>query len=153
MSNDFRETKLRIFGVERVIRTERTGKVRTIKQLESAHTKAVKSALEGVQAADMAAQHEERMADIRSRAYSDPEGFGEWGVGQGERNRARDIAVEEALYARLPKVRFNFPRCNWVDARKGFPKAPTGRPIPTYLVEVAPGEYATQEVAEELANA
>ena len=42
---EFRETTIRANGVERVIRTERTGKVRTVRQLESAHTRSVMAAV------------------------------------------------------------------------------------------------------------
>lgn len=50
MPTDFRETWLRLYGVERVVRTERTG---SVKQLEAAHTAAVKAALAELHAAEM----------------------------------------------------------------------------------------------------
>ncbi|MFD5160991.1 hypothetical protein ACFWMJ_23430 [Streptomyces hawaiiensis] len=42
---EHRETTVTVAGVERVIRTEMGGRVRTVKQLETAHTKAVKAAV------------------------------------------------------------------------------------------------------------
>jgi hypothetical protein len=46
MSNDtFRETTVTVAGVERVIRTEIGGKIRTVKQLEAAQLKTVKAAV------------------------------------------------------------------------------------------------------------
>ncbi|MFF5655229.1 hypothetical protein [[Kitasatospora] papulosa] len=42
---DFRETTLTVYGVTQTVRTERTGRVRTVKQLDTAHTKAVRTAL------------------------------------------------------------------------------------------------------------
>jgi hypothetical protein len=45
MADTFRETRVTVAGTEHVIRTELGGKVRTVRQLESTHTKAVKAAL------------------------------------------------------------------------------------------------------------
>lgn len=80
----FRETTITIFGEARVIRTERTG---TVRQLESAHTKAVRAALSETYAAvpderkqalkdrlnKRIAELEERQVYILSPQYKDPE--------------------------------------------------------------------------------
>lgn len=110
-SNDFRETTIRVDGVEQTIRTERTS---TVKRLEADHTRAVKAAL--------VARRTEVLSDI-----FDPD-----------------------KAAKMAKAATAFPACNWVDARMGFPKAPTGKPVPDYLVEIAPGHYATAEAAESM---
>ncbi|EMF20389.1 hypothetical protein H114_32639 [Streptomyces gancidicus BKS 13-15] len=57
---DYRETTVTVFGETRTIRTERTGRVRTDRQLESAHTKAVRAAL--------TAMHEAGKADALAAA-------------------------------------------------------------------------------------
>ncbi|WP_326742628.1 hypothetical protein [Streptomyces sp. NBC_01768] len=110
-SHDFRETKIRVDGVEQTIRTERTS---TVKRLETDHTKAVKAAL------------------------------------VARRTEVLSIVFDPDKAAKMAKAATVFPACNWVDARKGFPKAPTGKPIPDYLVEVAPGHYATAEAAKSM---
>lgn len=51
---DYRETTLTVFGATRTVRTERTGK-RTVRQLETAHTRAVRAAAEELHAAGKAA--------------------------------------------------------------------------------------------------
>ncbi|MCF3101453.1 hypothetical protein IPZ58_07645 [Streptomyces roseoverticillatus] len=58
----FRETTIRIFGIERVIRTERAAG--TVKALEGAHTRAVKAAIEAMYAPAAKA----RAAEFRARA-------------------------------------------------------------------------------------
>ncbi|MFD5504638.1 hypothetical protein ACFWJS_33845 [Streptomyces sp. NPDC127061] len=110
-TDGFRETTIRVDGIEQTIRTERTS---TVKRLEADHTKAVKAAL--------VARRTEVLSDI----------FG----------------PDEA--ARKAKAALFTPACNYVDARKGFPKAPAGKAVPDYLVEVAPGHYATAEAAESM---
>ncbi|MEV7855158.1 hypothetical protein [Streptomyces sp. NPDC088183] len=110
-SNDFRETTIRVEGIEQTIRTERTS---TVKRLEADHTKAVKAALVA------------RRTEVLSNIFGPDKA------------------------AKMAKAATTFPACNWVDARKDFPKAPAGKPIPDYLVEIEPGHYATAEAAQSM---
>ncbi|MFB7188449.1 hypothetical protein ACFCZT_24770, partial [Streptomyces sp. NPDC056230] len=110
-SNDFRETTIRVEGVEQTIRTERTS---TVKRLEADHTKAVKAALVA------------RRTEVLSEMFGPDKA------------------------AKMAKAATVFPACNYVDARKGFPKVATGKAVPDYLVEVEPGRYATAEAAESM---
>jgi hypothetical protein len=122
MSNDYRETTLRLLGVAHVVRTDRgTG---TVAKLEANHTKAVRAYLEAAHRQVIDAGHVERMEHLATADYPDPEGWGAYGVGMGERSRASAIAHEVAMHAKKPKLgrAYTFPRCNWVDARKGWPK-------------------------------
>jgi len=149
MSSDFRETRLTIEGIAHVVRTERGS--RTVKALDAAHTKAVKSLLEDDFRRGVDARHAERIAHLKTAEYPDPEGWGAQGEGMGERRRAGDIETAEAQHAKLPKPgrRYSFPKCNWDAAVKPLRALPTTDPT-TYLVEIEPGHYATAEVAEEL---
>ncbi|MFF4478735.1 hypothetical protein ACFY1A_17200 [Streptomyces sp. NPDC001520] len=113
MSNNFRETTVRAAGVERVIRTELGGKVRTVKQLEATHTKAVKSAI----------------IELRIAAAPD--------------SMPREMAERRA------KNETVMPKCNWDAARRPLRPVRTEDPT-TYLIEVAPGHYATEDAAEAL---
>lgn len=144
MSNDFRETNIRVSGVARVIRTER-GRG-TVAKMDAAHTKAVKAALEGLHRAQVDAFHADTMAHLTTAAYPDPEGWGELGVGMGERQRAKAIADEEERYAaRVAQRGFAFPRSNWVDVRKGWPKVRFTSDVPAGLTEIEPGHWVDAE--------
>lgn len=113
MSADHRETLLRFAGVEHVVRTETGGKIRTVKQLEAAHTKAVKAAV------------------INLRIETAPNSM------------PREMAEEMAKRAT------QLPRCNWDAAVRPLRAVRTEDPT-SYLVEVAPGHYATEDAAETL---
>lgn len=138
MNNEFRETTLRQFGVTTIIRTERTT---TVKALEATHTKAIKAALEDAVQRQADAMHAETMAHLTTADYPDPDGWGPMGVGMGERQRQSAIDQETERYAKRRKNWFNFPKCNWDDARKGWPKVRSSSTLPACLIEVAPGEY------------
>jgi hypothetical protein len=114
MSATFRETTIRVAGVDRVIRTELSGKIRNVKQLEAAHTKDVKAAI----------------IDMRIAASPD--------------------SMPREMADRLARRATQFPACNYVAARKGFPKATSTSDVPEYLVKVGEDEYATTEAAESM---
>lgn len=141
--SEFRETRIRVSGVAHVVRTER-GRG-TVAKMEAAHTKAVKAVLEDAvkYAADW--MHAEAMAHLTTTDYPDPEGWGPSGVGMGEWQRAKDIAHEEKRYAELPKSRFHFPRSNWDDARKGWPKVRFTDKPPAGLTEIEPGHWVDDQ--------
>ncbi|WP_406324016.1 hypothetical protein [Streptomyces niveus] len=126
-NNDFRETTLRIMGVETVVRTERTG---TVKQLEAAHMKAVKAALVELRRPHVPA--------LRARARK---------VGEG---RTGAISTLATMWERG-----TFPSHGTDGAmRTSFPKVsskPTA--VPAYMIEVAPGEYATPDAARDMGAA
>ncbi|MFJ5103229.1 hypothetical protein [Streptomyces sp. NPDC088554] len=143
MSNDFRETKLRIFGVERIVRTERAG---SVKQLEAAHMKAVKAAIDNGRQAKLDAEYAD-MVSAAQEPVADREGF----PGSGERSRRRALENAEMWHHTYGTAKpVKAISSAYVGARKGFPKASCGKPIPEYLVEIAPGHYATAEAAQSL---
>ncbi|MFF1684454.1 MULTISPECIES: hypothetical protein [unclassified Streptomyces] len=140
---EHRETTITVAGVERVVRTEIGGKVRTTKQLEAAHTKAVKAALVEMRQAKLDERYTDMVASAQ-KPQEDAEGFP--GSGERRRQRAQDEAdAWRSKYgtAAAPK---NVPT-NFVDASKGFPKVTFTSDIPEYLVELAPGHYATPDAA------
>lgn len=151
MSADFRETVLTLIGVRHIVRTERGNG--TVAQLDAKHTKAVKAFLETDHRRIIDAGHADRVAHLKAAGYPDPEGWGDNGKGLGESIRARDIAQEEARYAKSPKLgrRYRFPQCNWDATRRPLRALPTTDPL-TYLTEVEPGHYATAEAAEGLGD-
>jgi hypothetical protein len=146
MSSDFRETTVRVYGVERVVRTERAG---SAKQLEAAHTKAVKAALEEMHTAELDRAHTDDMAALERKRWKDREGW----AGSGARAKENAIRQTKESHETRRLRKFNLPKCNYVDTRKGWPKVTFKVGIPDYLDEVAPGEYATREVAETMARA
>ncbi|MGW1976693.1 hypothetical protein [Streptomyces sp. NPDC001889] len=62
--NDFRETRIRVAGVEQVIRTERVG---SLKQLESKHSRAVKDALISLRTKENARTFHQELAETKAR--------------------------------------------------------------------------------------
>jgi hypothetical protein len=110
---EHRETTVRVAGVERVVRTEVGGKIRTVKQLEAAHTKAVKAAI------------------IEMRIAAAPD------------------SMPHEMAERLAKRATQFPACNWDAAVRPLRALRTEDPT-TYLVEVEPGHWATEDAAEML---
>jgi hypothetical protein len=146
MSNDFRETTVRVYGLERVVRTEGQ---RTVKQLEAAHTKAVKAALEEMHTTELDRIGAEDMASLERKRWKDREGW----AGSGARAKENAISQAKESHEKRRLRKFNFPKCNWVDARKGWPKVSSTTAVPDYLDEIAPGEYATREAAETMTRA
>lgn len=127
---EHRETTLRVAGVERIIRTEIGGKLRTVKQLEAAHTKAVKAALTEMRKAGA--------ETLRKRAAA---------VGEG----GSDCISQQARRWE----RGTFPSYGTYDvsaARKPFPAPRFTGEAPAYLVEIEPGHYATADVAKQLTH-
>ncbi|MFI2212988.1 hypothetical protein [Streptomyces sp. NPDC020141] len=127
MSNS-RETLIRVCGVEQVVRTELSG---SVKKLEVAHTKAVKAAL--VELRKMSANV------LRAKAKR----LGEEGRGE---------------YSTLASrwERGVFPRYGTYDvqaAMKPYPKVRFTDEVPDYLVELAPGVYATYDATSTLGAA
>lgn len=146
---DYRETTIRVAGVDRVIRTERAGKVKTVKQLEAAHTKAVKAAINAARQAKLDEQYADLAADAQ-KPRADKEGW----PGSGELARQSLITQAEtwrAKYGMAAPVK-NVPT-NFVDARKPFPKVTFTTDVPEYLVELTPGNYATPEAAASMGAA
>jgi hypothetical protein len=68
-SMECRETTVRVAGAERVVRTELGGRIRTTKQLETAHTRAVKAALIEMRAANLPAYREALAAEEQRSWY------------------------------------------------------------------------------------
>lgn len=140
MSKDFRETTIRVAGVERVIRTERVDKVRTVKQLEAAHTKAVKAVVIEMRRANLPAfKVSADKAEVEAKKSR-----GSWLLAE-DAKRARNI-VRRAERGTLP----SYGTCDVATMKKPFPKVKFTDEVPAYLTEVEPGHYATEEVAEEL---
>ncbi|MFB7114097.1 hypothetical protein [Streptomyces sp. NPDC056291] len=129
-----RETTIRVAGVERVIRTEVGGKVRTVKQLEAAHTKAVKAALVEMRRANLANLHRKAAELKAARWYP-----------------LRDLDVKEVNNSIRRAERGTFPTHGTPGASTApFPKVKFTDEVPAYLVEIEPGHYATDEAAEQL---
>ncbi|WDM16685.1 hypothetical protein J3S85_37590 [Streptomyces lavenduligriseus] len=136
-----RETTITVAGIERVIRTEMVGHIRTVKALETAHTKAVKAALVEMRrdalpvfqaAADKAEEHAKtRPVDPLAMMSA-----------KDARNTARR-AERGTLHSH--------GTYNVRTARKPHPSVRYTETVPEYLVEIEPGHYATDEAAESLA--
>ncbi|WP_329168380.1 hypothetical protein OG709_30150 [Streptomyces sp. NBC_01267] len=140
----FRETTIRIHGVERVIRTEMGGKVKTVKQLEAAHTKAVRAAIDGARQARLDDQYAEMVASAQ-KPQKDRDGWP--GSGRATRTRLMAEAAEwRVKYGKASPVKFP-AYTDHQKAKAPFP-TPTATRVPEYLIETAPGEYATREAAE-----
>jgi hypothetical protein len=143
---EHRETTIRVAGTERVIRTEAGGKVRNVKQLEAAHMKALKAALVAARQAKLDEQYADMVADAQ-KPRDDTEGF----PGSGERSRQRALTDAEIWRHKYGTAEQLKPvACNYVDARKGFPKVTFKPDIPEYLVKVAPDKYATVDAAKSM---
>lgn len=145
MNEGYRETTIRVHGVERIIRTELAGAVKTVKQLEAAHAKAVKAAITDARQAKLDARYADLVADAQ-KPQEDTAGF----PGAGERHRERALAEAgewRRVYGTAKPLKS--PTCNYVDARKGFPSVRfTDKPSDKFLIQVAPGEYVSRELLE-----
>ncbi|MDH6625788.1 hypothetical protein M2271_003599 [Streptomyces sp. LBL] len=142
----YRETMIRINGVERVIRTELGGKIRTVKQLEAAQLKAVKDGVVAMRQTKLDTQYDEMVTDAQA-PQKDKKGW----PGSGERTRQNLLDQAEiwrAKYGTAGPVRN--VTTSYVNARKGFPKVTFTSTVPEYLIETAPGEYATPEAAKSM---
>ncbi|GGX26587.1 hypothetical protein [Streptomyces chryseus] len=144
---EHRETTIRVAGVDRVIRTERTGKVRTVAQLEAAHTKAVKAHLAELEKAGAEQRHADAIASIHAGLWEDKEGF----PGSGKRLYERAVSEEEIRHMTRKPREFTPVKTAYTDARKGWPKVPSKpAPVPSYMAEIESGHWVTPEVAESL---
>lgn len=98
---EHRETTIRVADVERVIRTEVGGKIRTVKQLEAAHTKAVKAAI----VAACQGKLDKQYASLRSHPGA-PTNSGRGGSSSSARHS------QEEPWTRSPSKRTSSPvRC------------------------------------------
>ncbi|MEU3986136.1 hypothetical protein AB0F77_39775 [Streptomyces sp. NPDC026672] len=131
---EHRVTTIRVAGVERVIRTELVGKVRTTKQLEAAHTKAVKAAVVEMRQANL--PNLRRKVDQLSRSRWYP---------------MRDEDVKDVNNSIRRAERGTFPSHGTPGVSVApFSKVKFTDKVPAYLVEVEPGHYATEEAAKQL---
>lgn len=146
MNNDFRETMIRVHGVERTIRTERVG---SVKQLEAAHTKAVKAALVDMDRTEAERRNADELATLRRKKWADAEGL----PGSGQRSRDNALVQARTRHMQRKPLKFHGATSAYVDARRGWPKVTYATAVPDYFVEVAPGEYATAEAAESMGAA
>lgn len=127
-TTDYRETTITVAGIERVIRTEVGGKIRTVKQLEAAQAKAVKAALVDMRKASAPTIH------ARARA-----------VGEGGKGTLSSLA------RRWERGTFtSHGTYDVATMKRPFPPVRYTEAVPEYLVEVAAGHYATAEAAEGL---
>jgi hypothetical protein len=161
MSNDFRETTIRVFDVERVVRTERKG---SVKQLEAKHTKAVKDSITSLRLQRIEATHNVETATEDGASARDAWLKFHLNGRQGpltksdmdamestvryslsERERHARAVMEKICKDAVPK---NVP---YTDLRDSLRYRAIKYTDPTtYLVEVAPGHFATADAAEEL---
>jgi hypothetical protein len=119
----YRETTIRIHGLERVIRTEQTG---TVKQLEAAHTKAVKAAVTELHAQSVPAyaarvRKMDRAAVIVEVSNVLPFYDAQKLVARNG-GAAGAHVLREGLVTRYERRKFTVPGTNYTDARKPFPK-------------------------------
>ncbi|MBV9025219.1 MAG: hypothetical protein JO362_15830 [Streptomycetaceae bacterium] len=111
-----------------------------MKKLETDHTKAVKAALEALRVTGLPTA-----LPVAEQAAHEAE--------MTAKNRRSGPLFEEAKRLRRhvrrmrAKNRFAPPECGYIDARKGLPPVRYTNEAPDYLIEIAPGEYATREAA------
>lgn len=139
--SDFRETTIRVNRVERTIRTELGGKIRTVKQLEAAHTKNVKAAIIEMRRENVPAYR----AAVEDALVAAESKRGDWFAGQA-------LKDAHAILRRAERgtVIGHGATYDVAAARRPWPKVRYTEEIPSYLVEVEPGHYATEEAAEQL---
>ncbi|MER7922119.1 hypothetical protein ABTY96_03110 [Streptomyces sp. NPDC096057] len=136
---EHRETVLRVAGVERVIRTEVGGKIRSVKQLEAAHTKAVKAAIIELRKANLDG-YRRALATLEAESWSP--------------RRDRDIEAMKRTVRRAERgTLISHGTYDVAAVRRPFPPVRYTETVPEYLVEVEPGHYATEEAAEQLSLA
>ncbi|WP_331732063.1 hypothetical protein OG592_41100 (plasmid) [Streptomyces avidinii] len=140
MADQFRETTVRVAGVYHRVRTEIEGRVRTVAQLESAHTRAVKAKIAELRGANLPAY---RAAVIAAEAASERVGK-RWLEEQGA-VRAR------AIFRRAERGTFVSHASPWAADLRPTPKFRFTGEVPGYLVEIEANHYATPDAAEQLA--
>lgn len=142
MTTAHRETTITVYGVTRTIRTEQTG---TTRQLEAAHTKAVKAALEELHAAGKGAA----LASARAAAEA---------AGAKSRNHHSGLFLIEAQrlrdrVARIEKRKFTAPAGGRYPAmRRPFPPVKcdidvTDPRVADYHEAITPGAPAHPDTA------
>lgn len=145
MGDDFRETTIRVHGVERVVRTERRT---TVKALESVHTKAVKAAITEMHA-DAVPVYAERVRTMDLTAVVAEIGR-VYDYYDAHRLVAQNGGVSgtkvlaERLIQRFAKRRFTAPSSGYASARRPFPPvryADVLSGLASGLTEMAPGEF------------
>ncbi|MFD7776611.1 hypothetical protein [Streptomyces sp. NPDC059753] len=129
-----RETTVTVADVERVIRTEVGGKIRTVKQLEAAHTKSVKATVIEMRRGNLDA-YRLGLATLEAAAWTPA--------------RDRDIEATKRVIRRAERGTLTSHGTPGVSTAP-FPKVRYTTEIPEYLTEVAPNHYATAEAAEGL---
>ncbi|MFJ6636629.1 hypothetical protein ACIQMR_35475 [Streptomyces sp. NPDC091376] len=132
----YRETTITVAGVAHVVRTERTG---TVKQLEAAHTKAVKATIVDARRANLPTF----IAAAEAAELKAKKSPGSWLLKEAAKD-ARNIV------RRAERGTCHSHTSPWAASLKPLPKVRFTAEIPSYLVEVAPGHYATEEAAEQL---
>jgi hypothetical protein len=135
-----RETTIRVAGVERVIRTELGGCIRTVKALETAHTKAVKAAVVDARRANLPVF---QAAATKAEEYARKCPGDPWARASAEGTRNIVRRAERGTLS-------SWGTYDVGRMRKPFPKVRYTDEVPAYLVEVGPGHYATEEAAEQL---
>ncbi|MFE5723529.1 hypothetical protein [Streptomyces erythrochromogenes] len=139
MTDQFRETTVRVAGVDHRVRTEAGGRVRTVAQLESAHTKAVKAKILELRRANLPAY---RAAVVAAEAAS--QRVGKRWLEEQDAVRAR------ALLRRAERGTFVSHASPWAAALRPTPKFRFTGEVPAYLVEIEANHYATSDAAQQL---
>ncbi|MFD3543135.1 hypothetical protein ACFWUQ_27070 [Streptomyces sp. NPDC058662] len=139
MADQFRETTVRVAGVDHRVRTKVEGRIRTVAQLESAHTKAVKVKLAQLRGANLPAY---RAAVVAAEAASERVGK-RWMEEQGA-VRAR------AILRRAERGTFVSHASPWAAALRPTPKFRFPGEVPACLVEIEANRYATPDAARQL---
>ncbi|MFJ4879913.1 hypothetical protein ACIP93_32565 [Streptomyces sp. NPDC088745] len=140
MADQFRETTVRVAGVDHQVRTEIEGRVRTVAQLESAHAKAVKAKIAELRGANIPAY---RAAVVAAEATS--ERMGNRWLEEQDAVRAR------AILRRAERGTVVSHASPWAADLRPLPKFRFTGEIPAYLVEIGADHYATPEAAQQLA--
>ncbi|MDX3551020.1 hypothetical protein PV729_04405 [Streptomyces europaeiscabiei] len=133
-STDYRETTIRIAGTVHVVRTERGSA--SVRQLEAAHTKAVRNTIVAARKSTLPA------LEASAKAAEDAASGHRSGPALEEATRRR-AAVRRAQRGTLP----SWGTYNVEAAAKPFPRVRFTGKIPEYLTEVEPGHYVTQGAA------
>lgn len=145
MNDHFRETTVRVFGVERVIRTERKT---CVKELETSHTKAVKAALEELHSSAVPAYADRIRALGREDVITEVGRTHDYHTAQKLVSRhggaSGTRALAELLITEFGKRRFTAGSSEYPSMRRPFPKvrytdAPDG--LAKGLTETAPGQF------------
>lgn len=145
MNDHFRETTIRVFGVERVVRTELKT---SVKALESAHMKAVKAALEDLHSSAVTAYADRIRALGREAVITEVGRTHDYYTAQKLVSRhggaSGTRALAELLVTKFGKRRFTGGSSEYTSARRPLSKVrytdvPDG--LAKGLTETAPGEF------------